>query len=158
MRAHGVDPGQSSALATVEDGRCVGLVQVYGTHWLRRMDEAIRGASAPVYCEIMQPKIRASAHARNHAVAFSLGRKVGIVEALCYQHKRPFLTLTTAAWWAALPTALGPKRADPSHRILECCGMVKGAAAWLEDVPEGRRVDCAEAVLIAYAGSLLHGR
>lgn len=152
---HGVDPGNSSALASVQDGRCVGLVQVYGVRWIHRMDEAIRNAAGPVYCEVMQPKIRASAQARNHAVAFSLGRKVGMVEALCFQHGRPFKPLTTAQWWAALPTMLGPKRANPSHRVGECCGMVRGAAAWLDEVPEGRRPDCAEAILIAFAGSLL---
>lgn len=152
MRHHGIDPGNSSALATVEDGRCVGLVRVHGVHWIRRMDAALSQATGAVFCEIMQPKIRASAMARNHAVAFSLGRKVGMVEALCFRYGLTFAPLTTADWWHLLPTALGPKRVDPSHRVGECCDMVRGAAAWLDEVPAGRRPDCAEAILIAFAG------
>jgi hypothetical protein len=118
------------------------------------MDAAIAEADGPVYCEVMQPKIRSSAHARNHAVAFSLGRKVGMVEAICFRYARPFFPLTTAEWWAALPTHLGPKRADPSHRVGECCDLIRNAAAWLDQVPEGRKPDCAEAILIAAAGAL----
>lgn len=131
----------------------MGLIQVYGAHWLARMDAAIATATGPVFCEVMQPRIRASAQARNHAVAFSLGRKVGMVEAICYRYGRPFTPLTTAQWWRALPTALGPKRGDGLHRVEECCNIVRGAAAWLEDVPAGRRVDCAEAILVAFGGS-----
>lgn len=160
MTAHGIDPGNSSAVAAVtldqRTPRCVGLVQVYGVNWIKRMDAALAAAHGPVFCEVMQPKIRASAHARNHAVAFSLGRKVGVVEALCFRYGLSFHPLTTAQWWAALPTALGPKRANPSHRVEECCDMVRDAAAWLDTVPTGRKPDCAEAILIAAAGAL-HG-
>jgi hypothetical protein len=157
MIATGIDPGGSACLAVValDPVRLIALYDVHGVKWYDRMVAAVAGAQGPIYCERPATKIRKGSPMRNHNSAFGLGRNVGRWEAVAASQGRAILLVETGAWWAALPTKLTGKRGDGLHRVDEAAGMVRGCRAWLEAVPVSRRVDTAEAVMIAYAGCLL---
>jgi hypothetical protein len=160
--AAGVDPGASSALAVVELGagisaRLLALHAVFGVRWHARMVAAL-DLGGPLYCERPSPVIRRGAPMRNHNAAFGLGRSVGRWEAVAAARSVPFHLLTTAEWWALLPTRLTGKRGDGRHRIAEAQGMIEGVAALIDTIPPAHQVDAAEAALIAYAGALLQRR
>lgn len=156
MIASGIDPGSSSCLAVValDPVRLVRLVPVHGVKWYERMVQAVRLSEGPIWCERPEVKIRRGVAMRNHNSAFGLGRSVGRWEAVAASQQRELHLFTTGEWWNLLPTRPGPKRGNGMHRVDECCAMVRAARPWLEDQPPSRRVDCSEAILIAYAGAL----
>ena len=153
MIATGIDPGGSAALAVVADGALVALHDVSGVHWLSKMQTAILAAKGPIWIERPAKKIHKGSPMRNHNSAFGLGRNVGRWEAVAAWYGLTLTLVETSEWWAALPTRLTGKRGDGLHRVEECCGMVRGCRAALEAIPEKRRPDAAEAVLIAWAAS-----
>lgn len=153
MVATGIDPGGSAALAVVRDGVLVSLADVSGVRWFAKMQNAILLAQGPIWCERPAKKIHKGSPMRNHNSAFGLGRNVGRWEAVAADYGHTLTMVETAEWWAGLPTRLTGKRGDGLHRVDECCGMVQRCAGALDAIPEGRRPDAAEAILIAFAAS-----
>jgi hypothetical protein len=87
-----------------------------------------------------------------------IGRMQGMIigAALIHGFKEPEL-VSGKAWWSLWGRQIRhgkSHRDDGKHRITEASHLVLGAGDALEEIPDGCRVDCAEACLIAGAAAL----
>lgn len=167
----GIDPGDDTVLAVVSlrpgaQPLLLDLHEVYGDgeRWFKRLDEGVMAVRRDhrdtdrVWLEVPESRIRRSAKMAHHAAGIGLGRRIGAIEA-AWRESFGLLpvTVTTGTWWEPWRPALilHPKSEEGTERIGEASRMVSGAAQALARVTsKDRRVDAAEAILIAGAGAL----
>lgn len=171
------DPGESAAWALVESRPNARpllrlLVEVHGARWNdlafdgARQIVAMAGGPVPCAIEVPHATVHRGAGMAHHASGTGLGRRIGRLEAAWFaaSGEWPAEVLPGSAegqWWR--PFRLGKKREMPGrplgwHRVAEASMFVEGAAARLALVGSAaRRVDCAEAVLMAAAVGLSGG-
>ena len=176
----GADPGESAAIAVGRGARgkrpvLLGLWQIHGSTdaaWFRRADVAVGGLWDVLDAEagIERPVVSlegavpvARGPFAHHASGWGLGFRAGVLFAMLREQLgvMPCVVLPSkAGWWGPLTMGgkpLGPKRDGGQHRIGEAGLFCDGAAAALagldmgSDAAKSRRVDAAEAVLIACA-------
>ncbi len=144
MAILGIDPGLSGALAWVEDGRVIDVVD------LPILNEGPRRKSIdPVELSDLLKRHHVSravieaVHARptdSKVAAFTFGRNLGALEAVVMAHGVPLARVAPIAWrrWAGLPPA-APKEAS----IAAALRLAPSARPYLT------RHDRADAVLMA---------
>lgn len=164
------DVGKSAALALCSVNRgerphLVAIVDVFGDEslwWKRALAAAVTVSGAVAHkppCRIeVPPNVVRGGGMAHHRTGHGLGMRAGLLRAAWFAATGDLPeTWTPSEWWA--PFKLGPKRGEGkfkgAHRIAEAAMFVGGCRELLAAIPEGRRVDAAEAVLSAAAHSLI---
>ncbi len=173
MIAAAADPGESSAWAACaftpgDRPRLLILHPVHGDEhlWWRRALEGARlivDAYGQVPCRIEVPPatVHRGAGIASHGAGHGLGMRAGLLRAAWWQATPGGVlpqTWSPREWWG--PFRLGKKRAVVGqplgwHRVAEAGMYVDGAAEVLALVTASRRVDCAEAILMAASLAVL---
>ena len=152
----GIDPGANSGLAVVKDGRCIFAASVYGSTWRTWLQRAWTALDhvpfdAAVAIEEPEPVIRKSAGMANHRSGFGLGLRAGAWLAILDARGHAPTFFSTGEWWNTWHGThhFHGKSKAGKERVTEAIHLVPGAGAWLEEIPVSRKVDVAEAILIA---------
>lgn len=178
LRYVGIDPGRSAGLAVVEayPGHRPVLVQAWSVHgedhlWYPRMwraiEEVVLTVAPPAHqlgaCWVEDWVPYSREHRPRQSAWIGLGRRQGAVIATWTRLVQELPALVQVAsndrhavgWTQVLRLGAG-KVGDGSHRFREAAALVEGAGPRLDEFPVTRRLDVAEAMLIATAACFHH--
>ena len=159
MLTIGCDPGAKGAIAVVEDGRLLGVIDMpadevkVGGKLRSRVNAALlterltllSGGRAHVYIENVNARPMEGA-----AGAFAFGKACGVLEGVCAALGLPYTLITPAEWKRAMRCP-----ADKGAARKRACELFPASAAMFARV---RDSDRAEACMIALYGEQLQRR